>query len=95
MSSKKKKTGWCQSIKVFCDKYKKAITALASVATVAYGLGYKTASVFKEREIMNIENHHSAELLNLKDEYMDKYYTLREQLFFNNQKDSLDGNKNL
>lgn len=93
MSSKKKKSSWIQSIKDFCNKYGKAIAAFASVATVAFGLGYKTASVFKEREIMSIENRHSAELLNLKEEYMDKYYSLREQQFVNIQKDSTDGNK--
>ena len=95
MSSKKKKPGWIQSIKDFCSKYEKAIAAFAAVAGVAYGLGYKTASVFKEREIMAIENRHSAELLNLKEEYMDKYFTLREQQFINDQKDSTDGNKNI
>lgn len=93
--SSKKKTGWLKSIIDFCGKYNKAIAAFAAVAGVAYTLGYKTASVFKEREIMNIENRHSAELLNLKEEYMDKYYTLREQQFVNIQKDSTDENKSI
>lgn len=83
------------SIKDFCGRYEKAIAAFAAVAGVAYILGYKTASVFKEREIMAIENRHSVELLNLKEEYMDKYYTLKEQQFIHNQKDSTDGNKNI
>lgn len=95
MSSKKKKPGWIQSIKDFCNKYEKAIAAFAAVAGVAYGLGYKTASLFKEREIMAIENRHSAELLSLKEEYMDKYFTLREQQLVNNKKDSTDENKNI
>lgn len=93
MSSKKKKPSLIQSVKDFCNNYSKAIAAFASVATVAFVLGYKIASVFKEREIMSIENRHSAELLNLKEEYMDKYYSLREQQFVNIQKDSTDGNK--
>lgn len=96
MSAKnKKKTSFLKSVTDFSKKYGQAIAAFAAVAGVAYAIGYKHADLLKEREIMEIENSHSAEILNLKEEYMEKYFQLREQLFMINQNDSKDGNKGL
>ena len=94
-SKNNKKTGWLQSIGDFYNTYGKAVWIFAAVASVSYGLGYKTAEVFKEREIMSIENKHSAELLNLKEEYMEKYFSLRERIQIPTPNDSTDESKSI
>ena len=94
MSAKKKKTGLIKSITDFVQQCGKAITAFAAVAGVAYGIGFKHSDLLKEREIMRIENRHSADILSLKEEYMEKYFSLREQQIIT-PKDSTDGNKNI
>lgn len=92
---KGKKVGWLKSIKDFRDKYGKAAGVIITVAGTFYTIGYKTAEVFKERELMQIENKHSEEIQKLKEEYMDKYFSLREQQLMTNPKDSTDGNKSI
>lgn len=95
MSAKnKKKVSLIKSITDFVQQYGKAITAFAAVAGVAYGIGFKHSDLLKEREIMQIENRHSSEILSLKEEYMEKYFSLREQQIIT-PKDSTDGNKNI
>ena len=89
------RTSLIKSITDFTQKYGKAIAAFAAVAGIAYGIGFKHSELLREREIMQIENRHSAELLSLKEEYMEKYYSLREQQLFTIQKDSTDGNKGI
>lgn len=94
MSAKRnKKAGWIQSITDFVQKYGKAITAFTAVAGVFYGIGFKHADLLREREIMQIETKHSAELLSLKEEYLERYYSLREQQLLRTPKDSTDENK--
>ena len=44
---------------------------------------------------MEIENQHSKELLILKEEYMDKYYQLREQQSKENISDTIYGKKGI
>ncbi|MBO4840188.1 MAG: hypothetical protein J5524_03710 [Bacteroidaceae bacterium] len=96
MSAKnKKKVSLIKSTTDFIQRYGKAIAAFAAVAGVAYGIGFKHSEVLRAREIMQIENKHSAELLSLKEEYMEKYFSLREQQSIINPKDSTDGNKNI
>lgn len=96
MSAKKgNKVGWLKSIKDFREKYGKAAGVLIAVASIFYTAGYKSAEVFKERELTKIENKHSEELLKLKEEYMDRYYSLRDLQSLINLKDSTDGNKNI
>lgn len=96
MSSKKnKRNGWMKSVSDFIQKYWKALTAFATVASVSYGIGFKHSDILREREIMRIENLHSAELLKLKEEYMEKYYSLREQYLSTTSKGSTDGSKNI
>lgn len=94
-SKKKKKTGLWKSITSFLQDYGKALAAFATVAGVAYGIGFKHSDLLREREIMQIENRHSAEMLSLKEEYMEKYFSMREEQLFTASKDSTDGNKNI
>lgn len=96
MAGKKSKSkGWVHSLVDFSRKYGRAITAIVAVAGCSYTIGYKSAEVFKEREIMGIENQHSKELLKLKEEYMDKYYQLREQQSKENKNDTIYGKKGI
>lgn len=90
---KGKKVGCLKSINDFREKYWKAVGVIITIAGTFYTIGYKTAEVFKERELMIIENKHSEEILKLKEEYMEKYYSLREQQLLTNLKDSTDENK--
>lgn len=96
MSSKKvKRVGIVKSIGDFTKRYGKAIAAFAAVAGFAYSIGFKYANLIKEREIMTIENKHSLELLQLKEEYMEKYFQLREQLINNNANDTINETKGI
>lgn len=96
MSSKKvKRVGIVKSIGDFTRKYGKAIAAFVAVAGCAYSIGFKYAILIKEREIMTIENKHSLELLQLKEEYMEKYFQLREQLINFNENDTINENKKI
>lgn len=95
MPKNKKKISWIESIKALSDKFGKATGVIVAVAGIFYTIGYKSAEVFKEREIMRIENVNSAELLKLREEYMDKYILLKEQQLSVNPKDSTDGNKGI
>ena len=45
----------------------------------SFKLGMLYEEVKKNREISNLENQYSKELLRQKEEYMDKYYDLREK----------------
>ena len=95
-SKKNKRVGIVKSIGDFTRKYGKAIAAFAAVAGCAYSIGFKYAILIKEREIMTIENKHSLELLQLKEEYMEKYFQLRENLLINNnENDTINENKGL
>ena len=84
---------WHKSVTDFIKQFGKAIAAFAAVASCFYGIGYKTADLKREREIMKLENQHSLELLNIKEEYMEKYFRFREQQVFINQNDSTNVNK--
>lgn len=97
MSTKKvKRVGIVKSIGDFTRKYGKVIAAFAAIASCAFSIGFKYANLIKEREIMTIENKHSLELLQLKEEYMEKYFRLREQQINNtNENDTINENKGL
>ncbi len=97
MSSKKvKQVGIVKSIGDFTRKFGKAIAAFVAVAGFAYSIGFNYANLIKEREIMTIENKHSFELLQLKEEYMEKYFQLIEQMIINtNENDSINENKGI
>lgn len=94
-AKKRKRIGLTKSITDFIQKYGKAITAFAAVAGVAYGIGFRHSDLLREREIMRIENRHSAEILSLREEYIEKYYSLREQYLLTNHKDPTDGKKDI
>lgn len=95
MATKKKKTGLIESITELSRRFGKAVTVLVSVAGVSFTIGYKTAEVFKEREIISIENRHSQELLKQKEDYLDKFYELKEQQILINKNDTTDGRKEI
>ena len=94
-SKKNKRVGIEKSIGDFIRKYGKAIAAFAAVAGYAYSIGFEHAILIKEREIMTIENKHSLDLLQLKEEYMEKYFQLREQLINFNENDTINENKKI
>ena len=95
-SKKNKRVGIVKSIGDFTRKFGKAIAAFATIAGCAYSIGYTYANLIKEREIMTIENKHSMELLQLKEDYMEKYFQLRENLLINNNdNDTINENKGL
>lgn len=95
MSERRKKAGLITATIDFLQKYGRVITSYVVVAGVAYGIGFKHSHLLREREIMRIENQHSAEILNLKEEYMEKYYSLRERIQIPTPNDSTDESKSI
>lgn len=74
------------------DRYKKVAAILVACITGAFWLGIYYEEVKKDREISQLEDRHSMEILNLKEEYMNKYFDMREKFLYND-KDSTYENK--
>lgn len=89
---RKKKYKFAESLSSLYDRYWKAATVLVASITGSFWLGTYYEEVKKEREITEMEDKHSMELLNMKEEYMNKYLDMREKIFVNNN-DSTNGNK--
>jgi hypothetical protein len=89
---KKKKYKFTESLSSLYDRYWKAGTVLVASITGSFWLGIYYEEVKKDREISEIEDRHSMELLNLKEEYMNKYLDMREK-YLVNETDSTYGNK--
>ncbi len=89
---KKKKYKFAESLSSLYDRYWKAGTVLVASITGSFWLGTYYEEVKKEREITEMEDRHSMELINMKEEYMNKYLDLRERIFIN-ANDSTNGNK--
>ena len=89
---KKKKCKFTESLSSLYDRYWKAGTVLVASITGSFWLGTYYEEVKKEREITEMEDRHSMELINMKEEYMNKYLDLREKIFIN-ANDSTNGNK--
>ena len=89
---KKKKYKFTESLSSVYDKYWKAATVLVASITGSFWLGTYYEEVKKEREITEMEDRHSMELINMKEEYMNKYLDLREKILYN-ANDSTNGNK--
>ncbi len=88
----KKKNKLTETFSSLYDRYWKPFTILATSITGSFWLGTYYEEVKKEREITEIEDRHSMELLNMKEEYMNKYLDLREKTLYN-ANDSTYGNK--
>lgn len=91
-SRKKKKSGVIATLSELYDKYWKVATIYAVSISTSFWLGTYYEEVKKEREITEIENKHSMEILNQKEDYMNKYLDMREQLL-TNKNDTTYGNK--
>lgn len=91
-SRKKKKSGVITTISELYDKYWKVATIYVASISTAFWLGTYYEEVKKEREITEIENEHSMEILNQKEDYMNKYLDMREKLL-TNKSDTTYGNK--
>lgn len=89
---RKKKYKFAESLSSLYDRYWKAGTVLVASITGSFWLGTYYEEVKKEREITEMEDRHSMELINMKEEYMNKYLDLRERIFIN-ANDSTNGNK--
>ena len=91
-SRKKKKSELIATCSELYDKYLKVGTFIAVIVSTSFWLGTYYEEVKKEREITEIENKHSMEILNQKEDYMNKYLDMREQLL-TNKNDTTYGNK--
>lgn len=91
-SRKKKKSGVITTFSELYDKYWKVVTIFAVSVSASFWLGTYYEEVKKEREITEIENKHSMEIINQKEDYMNKYLDMREQLLIN-KNDTTHGNK--
>lgn len=91
-SRKKKKLGVIATVSELYDKYWKVATIYAVSISTSFWLGTYYEEVKKEREITEIENKHSMEILNQKEDYMNKYLDMREQLL-THKNDTTYGNK--
>ena len=91
-SRNKKKSGVIATFSELYDKYWKVVTIFAVSVSASFWLGTYYEEVKKEREITVIENEHSMEILNQKEDYMNKYLDMREQLLIN-KNDTTHGNK--
>lgn len=89
---KKKKYRFADTLSSLYDRYWKASTVLVASITGSFWLGTYYEEVKKEREITEMEDRHSMELLNMKEEYMNKYLDLREKILYN-ANDSTNVNK--
>jgi len=91
-SRKKKKSGVVSTFSELYDRFWKVVTIFAVSVSASFWLGTYYEEVKKEREITEIENEHSREILNQKEEYMNKYLDMRE-LLLTNKNDTTYGNK--
>ena len=89
---KKKKPKFVETCNELYDRYWKIATLLVACITGSFWLDIYYEEVKKDREISEIEDRHSMELLNLKEEYMNKYLDMREK-YLVNETDSTYGNK--
>ena len=89
---KKKKYRFADTLSSLYDRYWKTSTVLVASITGSFWLGTYYEEVKKEREITEMEDRHSMELLNMKEEYMNKYLDLREKILYN-ANDSTNVNK--
>ena len=89
---RKKKYKFAESLSSLYDRYWKATTVLVASITGSFWLGTYYEEVKKEREITEMEDKHSMELLNMKEEYINKYLDMREKILYNTN-DSTNGNK--
>lgn len=89
---KKKKMKFVESFNELYDRYWKAAAILVACISGSFWLGTYYEEVKKEREISEMEDKHSMELLKMKEEYMNRYLDLREKILFNNN-DSTYGYK--
>ena len=89
---KKKKPRFIDTVNELYDRYWKVVTILVACITGSFWLGTYYEEVKKEREISEMEDKHSMELLNMKEEYLNKYLDLREKILVN-ENDSTYGKK--
>ena len=89
---RKRKQKFIDTVNELYDRYWKIVTILVACITGSFWLGTYYEEVKKEREISEMEDKHSMELLNIKEEYMNKYLDMREKILFN-ENDSTYGNK--
>ena len=89
---KKKKPRFIDTFNELYDRYWKVVTILVACITGSFWLGTYYEEVKKEREISEMEDKHSMELLNMKEVYLNKYLDLREKILVN-ENDSTYGNK--
>lgn len=89
---RKKQYKFIDTFNELYDRYRKVVTILVACITGSFWLGTYYEEVKKEREISKMEDKHSMELINMKEEYMNKYLDLREK-FLVNDNDSTYGNK--
>ncbi len=79
MEQSKKEKKFFKTFKKLIKEYSIVITTVTSMIVASFKLGMLYEEVKKNREISNLENQYSKELLRQKEEYMDKYYDLREK----------------
>lgn len=91
-TKRKKKSKLTESLSYLYDRYWKAGTVLVASITGSFWLGTYYEEVKKDKEITEMEDRYSMELLNMKEEYMNKYLDLREKILYN-ANDSTNGNK--
>ena len=89
---RKKKQALIDNFNEFYDRFGKIVAILAACITGSFWLGTYYEEVKKEREISEMEDKHSMELLKMKEEYMNKYLDMREKILVN-ENDSTYGNK--
>lgn len=92
VTRRKKKQKFIETVNELYDRYWKIVTILVACITGSFWLGTYYEEVKKEREISEMEDRHYMELLNMKEEYMNKYLDMREKILVN-KNDSTYGNK--
>ena len=92
VSRKTKKSGVITTFSELYDKYWKVVAIFAASISGSFYLGTYYEEVKKEREITEIENKHSMEIINQKEDYMNKYLDMREKLLIS-KSDTTYGNK--
>ena len=91
---KKRKSRFTDTVNELYDRYWKVVTILVACITGSFWLGTYYEEVKKEREISEMEDRHSMELLNMKEDYMNKYLDLSEKILVN-ENDSTYENKKI
>lgn len=79
-------------LSIILKRYKLIATFFFVSITCAFWLGTYYEEIKKDREITEIENKKSMELLQQKEQYMNKYFDLRET-YLNDSKNNIYGNK--